>query len=89
MLPKELNEKTLTKGEKTMSFLTIMKGGKEKTFRIEDGKSNLLNRFVSLDSGDMWYFLGKQISGRTINRQGKLGQGLWYVSNLLWERDKG
>lgn len=57
-----------------MSFLHITHGGKKATIHLGDGKSDLLDRFVNLDTGSMYYTMGKQIAGKPINPNGKTGK---------------
>jgi hypothetical protein len=66
-----------------MSFLHVTKHGKTAVFSIADGKSDLLDRFVNLDTGQMYYFMGKQISGKPINPNGALGQKLLRTAEEL------
>ena len=56
-----------------MSFLHITHKGKKATIYLEDGKSDLLDRYVDVDSGAMYYTIGKQITGKPINPNGKTG----------------
>jgi len=71
-----------------MSFLHVHNGGDARTFEIHDGKSDSLHRHVHLDTGDMYYFMGKQIGGKPINPNGKLGRELWALADsAYWSAD--
>lgn len=58
-----------------MSRLHVTQNGQKETFHLEDGK-DILDRFVNLDTGSMYYFMGKQISGKPISPDGALGRKL-------------
>ncbi len=69
-----------------MSYLHIRKGNEEKSFRLDDGKSGLLHRTVNLDTGVMRSIMGKQIWGKDIDPNGRLGKELMELSHVLWDR---
>ena len=57
-----------------MSFLHITHEGKKATIHLDDGKSDLLDRYVDVDAGSMCYTMGKQIAGKPIDPNGKTGK---------------
>ena len=63
-----------------MSFLHITHKGKKATIHLEDGKSDLLDRYIDADSGAMYYTMGKQISGKPINPNGKTGKEILRIA---------
>ena len=63
-----------------MSFLHIMHNGKKATIHIDDGKSDLLDRYVDVDTGYMYYTMGKQIGGKPINPNGKIGKEIMRIA---------
>jgi sensor domain CHASE-containing protein len=66
-----------------MSILHVTKHGRKAAFKIEDGKSGSLHRYVDLDTGQMYYFMGKQIAGKPIDPNGVLGQKLLRTAEKL------
>ena len=71
-----------------MSVLHVTKNGRTASFRLNDNKSDLLDRHVNLDTGRIYYTMGKQIGGKPINPNGKLGRELRYLSEQLMARRK-
>ena len=63
-----------------MSFLNITYKGKKATIHLDDGKSDILDRYVDLDKGTMYYTMGKQISGKPINPNGKTGREILQIA---------
>lgn len=63
-----------------MSFLHIIHKGKKATIHIDDGKSDLLDRYVDVDTGDLYYTMGKQIGGKPINPNGKTGKEIMRIA---------
>ena len=68
-----------------MSIMHVTKNGKKKTFEISDNKSQSLHRYVNLDTGQMYYTMGKQIGGKPINSDGPLGKKLIATANEAFE----
>jgi len=66
-----------------MSRLHVTKNGHKSHFHLNDGKSDGLDRFVNIDTGQMYYFMGKQISGKPINPNGTLGRELRKIAETL------
>lgn len=68
-----------------MSWLHVTQNDRKKTFYLKDGK-DILDRFVNLDTGYMYYFMGKQIAGKPIKPNGMLGRKLQRLSVDLMNR---
>ena len=64
-----------------MSFLHITYKGREATIYWEDGKSDLLDRYVNYDTGAIYYTMGKQISGKPIDPEGKVGREILQITD--------
>lgn len=64
-----------------MSFLHITHKGKKATIQLDDGKSDLLDRYVDVDTGYMYYTMGKQISQKTIDPNGKTGKEIQKIAD--------
>lgn len=67
-----------------MSRLHVTQNGQKKTFHLKDGK-DILDRFVNLDTGSMYYFMGKQIAGKPINPNGALGKKLRRIADEIMQ----
>ena len=63
-----------------MSFLHIAHNGKKATVHLDDGKSDLLDRYIDFDTGYIYYTMGKQISGKTIDPNGKTGKEIQRIA---------
>lgn len=68
-----------------MSWLHVTQNDRKKTFYLKDGK-NILDRFVNLDTGYMYYFMGKQLAGKPIKPNGTLGRKLQKLAVDLMNR---
>ena len=65
----------------SLKFLHIIYNNRKASIYLEDGKSDLLDRYVNLDDGSMYYTMGKQIGGKPIDPDGKLGQELLRIAD--------
>ena len=70
-----------------MSHLHVIYKSKKKGYYLDDGKSDILDRYVNLDEGYIYYTMGKQISGKPINPNGSTGRKLLRLARELAERD--
>ena len=70
-----------------MSHLHVIYKSKKKSYYLDDGKSDILDRYVNLDEDYIYYTMGKQISGKPINPNGATGRKLLRLASELAERD--
>jgi hypothetical protein len=72
---------------KIMSYLHVTRYGRKATFMLDDGKSDLLDRYVNLDTNEIWYTMCKQIGGKPIRVDGELGKRIVQMANQLMDAD--
>lgn len=63
-----------------MSYMHITYGGSKQTIYLSDGKSALLDRYINLDTGGMYYTMGRQIAGKPINPNGVIGKKITKIA---------
>lgn len=63
-----------------MSRLHIYYNGDKRVLKLYDGKSDLLDRYVDLNTGEMYYTMGRQISFKPINPNGIIGREIMQIA---------
>lgn len=66
-----------------MSHLHVTKNHRTTSYDWDDGKSDLLDRYVNLDTGNWYYTLGRQLAGKPINPNGVTGRKIKQVLSQL------